>query len=171
MMEDVQEPTSKTIFVTKDTYTGALGGFLGADAKCQAEADSPGSRAKGTYRARLGHFKSGLLPGDRWFARYDLPYMLVDGSTKVADNYSDLTDGSLDHEINMTPDGTVYTGFFDVWSDYTALGVRDVNKDCVSWYSGTAVGGIGRGSLTNERWAFDTTVDCAIMNRIYCIEQ
>ena len=173
MMEDVQEPTSKTIFVTKGRFTGALGFWLGGDAKRQAEADAPGSKAKGTYKARLGHIAQDFEPG-RWISKHDLPYMLVDGKTKVADHYYDLTDGTIDHIINMAADGTV-VGALNAWSDIDAYGAWRTLSNCLNWSQGTSgyTGGFGLPGSTDENWAWYAPFPIGCHNELslICVEQ
>lgn len=45
-------PNLRRVFITEDSYRGDLGGFEGADQKCQAEAQKQGF--SGTWRAFLG---------------------------------------------------------------------------------------------------------------------
>ncbi len=92
----------KTVFVTSAAFKGNLGGLTGADAKCQAEADGPASIVpSGTYLAWLSDvFDS----PDIRFTKSSHPYILSDG-TKIAEDFTDLTDGSILHAINIDPTG------------------------------------------------------------------
>ncbi len=92
----------KTVFVTSAQFNGNLGGLEGADAKCQAEADGPASIVpSGTYLAWLS---DGTDSPDTRFTKSAHPYILLDG-TKIAENYTDLTDGSILNAINIDPTG------------------------------------------------------------------
>ena len=92
----------KTVFVTSESFNGNLGGLAGADAICQAEADGPASIVpSGTYLAWLS---DGTDSPDTRFTRSAHPYTLPDG-TKIAEDFSDMTDGSILHTFNIDPTG------------------------------------------------------------------
>jgi hypothetical protein len=90
---------SNTVFLSSAVYDGAMGGLDGADAKCQALADAAG--LPGTFKAWLSD--STGSPSTR-FTQSTLRYVRVDG-VKVADDWADLTDASLDAPINVTENG------------------------------------------------------------------
>ncbi|MFM7297985.1 MAG: MopE-related protein, partial [Planctomycetota bacterium] len=87
---------SRYAFVTSTMHTGNLGGLAGADSICQTRATAAG--LPGTYRAWIG--TSAGSPATR-FNRSTVPYVLVNG-TVVANNWTDLTDGTLASPINRT---------------------------------------------------------------------
>src|SRR5438067_1391069 len=93
-------PPNKVVFVTSQIYTAALGGLAGADAKCQSLATGAG--LTGTYKAWLS--SSSVDARDR-LTHSAIPYVLSDRTTVVADNWSDLVDGSLKHAIDKTETG------------------------------------------------------------------
>ncbi|MCA9638983.1 MAG: DUF4215 domain-containing protein, partial [Myxococcales bacterium] len=80
---------ARRVFVTSTLYQGNLGGLAGADAKCQARAQAAG--LPGTFLAWLSDNTNN--PNTR-FTKSMGPYVLVNG-TKIANNYTDLTDGTL----------------------------------------------------------------------------
>ena len=89
----------KTVFVTNASFKGNLGGLTGADEKCQAEADDLASIVpSGTYLAWLS---DGTDSPDTRFAKSSDPYVLPDG-TRIAEDFTDLTDGSILQLLNMT---------------------------------------------------------------------
>lgn len=91
----------KTVFITSQVFNGNLGGLAGADAKCQQLATAAG--LGGTYKAWLSDSTTDAR--DR-LTHATVPYRLVDGTT-VANDFTDLTDGSLDAPINRAENGTV----------------------------------------------------------------
>ena len=94
MINTVQaaDRNEKTVFVTKSSFKSNMGGLAGADAKCQAEADDPASIVPpGTY---LPWLSDGQDSPDTRFTRSSHPYVRPDG-TKFAEDYTDLTDGSI----------------------------------------------------------------------------
>ena len=166
--------TAKRVFVTSTTYSGNLGGLSGADAKCQASADA--ASLGGTWKAWLSDT---FISASSRFARSDSPYKLLDGRI-IADNWSDLTDGSINHAINLSEyKSTVDAG--NVWTNTTRSG--EINKDisiqpahCQNWTDSTAdkkgsIGSTWSGS-TNHNWTesgYDWCVNPS--KRLFCFEQ
>ena len=92
----------KTVFVTSVSFNGNLGGLTGADDKCQAQADGPASVVpSGTYLAWLS---DGTDSPDTRFTKSAHPYILPNG-TKIAEDFTDLTDGSILHPIDIDTTG------------------------------------------------------------------
>jgi hypothetical protein len=167
---------SKIVFVSSASYTGNLGGVAGADAKCQTLATAAGF--SGTFKAWISDI-NGNTPAAS-FTHYPLPYLRVDG-VKVADNWADLTDGSLDAAISVDEYGATYNG--RVWTATTAAGELQVPwgpdhtnyGNCYNWTS--ASGNIPPGALygqstsTDSLWAVDWMYYCIIQYPLYCFEQ
>jgi len=159
-----------TVFV--DTTTPSLANDFGplsvADARCQATADTAG--LPGTYMAWISNDTES--PSTR-FNQAPLPYVRVDGTTVIASNYTDLTDGTLQAAIFLDQNGndtiitdSVMTG---TNADGTPTTVNcsnwTVNDDSANFIIGVAFSAVS--SWTN----FDT-FDCSITgNFVYCFEQ
>ena len=92
--------SSNRVFVTSTNYTGNLGGLAGADAKCQERANA--ANLGGTWKIWLSDTTGS--PSTR-FTKSSNPYKLLNGTT-IANNWSDLTDGTLQNPLNMTELGT-----------------------------------------------------------------
>jgi hypothetical protein len=153
-----------------------MGGLVGADAICQGLADDAG--LTGMYLAWLS---DGDTPPATRFARADTTYALVDG-TAVADDWDDLTDGTLLHAINRTesggaaPLGTHTCGQDAVWSNVTATGgTANGAAHCSGWTDTNAVQShSGRYDMTGEDWSascYGGGAVCLWMSPIYCFEQ
>lgn len=145
---------------------GNLGGLTGADAICQGLADGVG--LGGTFQAWLGD--SSDSPSTR--SSQAGPYLRTDGSI-AADDWVDLTDGSLDLPISLDENGIARTG--SAWSNIAAVGAvpESGTAHCSDWTSGTAGGG-RRGSVTatDATWTeIGSGVLCDVPSRLYCIEQ
>lgn len=94
-------PSGNIVFVTSQRHTGNFGGVTGADSLCQSLANSAG--LAGTFKAWLSGSSVSSSPSAR-FSQSSAPYLLVDG-TVIANNWGDLTDGSIQNPINLDEAG------------------------------------------------------------------
>jgi hypothetical protein len=167
-----ESPAFHYIFVTSATFDGNLSGLSGADAKCQANAQS--AALPGTYSALLSG--TGVNAADR-FGDFEL--RLTDGVTVVANNKADLFDGSLDAAISMDASGNsvLQSGTQTVWtatlSDGTYYGENCNNSSSLADWSTTSARTLaGLASSTTSGWITGAGVQpCAGLNRLYCIQQ
>jgi len=132
----------KTGFVTSASFKSNMGGLAGADGMCQAEADDPASIVpSGTYMAWLS---VGIDSPDTRFTKSSHPYVLPDG-TKIAENYTDLTDGSILHALNVDATGAPVLGLQRMWTDTKSDGTSVQRfvanarfNSCNAWNATTA---------------------------------
>lgn len=158
------------MFLTSTQYSGNLGGVSGADAKCQARADAVSlggswtawiSTSDSTAASRVTHSNAG--------------YVLVDETTTVANSWTDLTDGSLDNNIDMfETGGTCPTGAAEqyVWTGTDATGGY-APPICGSWNSTLFVTGqLGDTTSITAYWTkyIGVTGSCNTFRRLYCFE-
>jgi hypothetical protein len=164
----------KKVFVTKASYTGNLGGTAGADAKCQTAASNAG--LSGTYMAWISAKTAASAPAMRFTTKATVPYRLVDG-TRIADDWTDLTDGSLLTGIILDEDGDVVSSedvatntttagaMKSSVADYSCNGWTYGNGDLYDWHHGT-IGAIG------SDWSdMSTNSFCDWGSRLICVEQ
>ena len=167
------------IFVTSTVHDCALGGLTGADAICQARAQA--ANLPGTYKAWLSTGQMNGTPLAR-FTHAMVPYVKVDG-VQVADNWMDLTDGTIDSPINTTetggpaPVGDMTCQLNSVWSNTLPSGaVFNANNSCNNWTS-INVGGAhwGYSTSTSGTWTSACSVGqngfCFVSAPIYCFQQ
>jgi hypothetical protein len=143
-----------------DTTTGNIGGIAGADASCAARAAQLG--LTGTFRAWISDATTS--PSTR-FLQDQVAYARLDG-TRIADNWADLTDGTLDAPIVPVVTTSVWTG--------TEFDGEGVSGTCNNWTSnnGSVVGRRGVASQTNSQWsATATDLPCSFAHALYCFEQ
>jgi hypothetical protein len=151
------------VFVTGGTGTGdEVMSIEAANFACASRADNAG--LSGTYLAWIATSASDD-PESR-FVPSSSPYYLPNG-TKVADNWADLTDGTLDAAINLTetggpPAAVVWTA---VGSNGTASGV-----DCTDWGSSSGSGTKGSTSSTTSTWTSNSTQSCSSQAALYCFQ-
>jgi hypothetical protein len=148
-----------------------MGGLSGADAKCQAEADDPASIVpSGTYLAWLS---DGADSPDTRFTKSSHPYRLPDG-TKIAENYTDLTDESILHEINL--DATrMSVGHQQYWTGTNADGTTYRKNDtCGAWGAtppSYVYGMTGHTANKTSSWTSYRGYPCRRTFRLACFQQ
>ena len=158
------------IFVTSETFSGNLGGYQGADDKCQAAASDAG--LTGTFRAWLS--TSTQAPQDT-LVHSAVPYRRLDDA-QVAQNWPDLLDGILDNPINLTEKMTFVPGPVcdarAAWTASFANGMAyDTNNTCSDWMSSSGTTTGGNPSEPTGAWSQGCPLSCASMASLYCVEQ
>jgi hypothetical protein len=138
-----QAPDGKIVFVTEGQWTGDLGGVAGADAKCNAAAQSANPPLPGTYVAWLS--TSTIDAKDRLTPAVG-PYRLPNGVVVGVDT-DDLIDGVLSNAIDVNEFGIRLPG----------EGVFGVSR---SVWTGTVFDGTGTGFHCDD-WTDATTFDSA----------
>ncbi len=130
----------------------------------------------------------GLTPFKAWlsdaanspsttFVQSALPYVRVDGVI-VANNWADLTDGTLQapiyrDEAGAQPPPTDPFPFNDAWTGTDPDGTG-VAEHCVAWTSGDFIniGQLGDYSLeTDPQWTGLALAGCSTSARLYCFQQ
>jgi hypothetical protein len=167
-------PTKKYIFVTARSWFGDFGSGEIGDDLCQSEADAIGSLVKGkTFMALItGDMVREFGLGSRRFTPYAVPYVLVN-EVVIANNYSDLINGTLDHRINVDQfgRGNIAQG---VWTGLDQSGIGIESSSCGGWdFNGaTDFGRRGSTDSLDSNWISSLDVACnSNQARLYCIEQ
>ncbi len=143
--------------------------------------DNKGS-LPGVYRAWIA--TGGAHPSDRFInPPSDLPfdYVLPDG-TVVANDWADLTDGTLDVAINVMADGvTQYHGY--VWTSANADGTYNTANDNDQYLYGTCeywtennlpygIGRVGHSDAVDAGWTVQPGFhNCTNTYAVYCVRQ
>jgi hypothetical protein len=96
-------PASRRAFISSGKWTANLGGALGADALCQSAATA--ASLNGKWMAWVSTTTSS--PKSR-FVHSAVPWKLLDG-TVIANDWSDLTSGALEHNMNRDENGALVT--------------------------------------------------------------
>ncbi len=156
----------RLVFVTSAVYDGDdLGSVAAAHAECGARAAAAG--LVGTYRAWLADTAT---PAGAGFSAASVPYVLLDGTT-IADDFADLTDGTLAHAIDVDEGGAA-VGTASVWTGALASGAPAASQ-CLDWTS-QASGESGHTGSTGEGgpgWTDGAALACDETARLYCFEQ
>lgn len=98
-------------------------------------------------------------------------YQLIDG-TRIADDWADLTDGTIQAGINLDDEGVEFPGSLFVWTGSESDGDAEVST-CNGFTSkaGTDTGASGFTADTNLDWTNGASRACDRQARLYCIEQ
>jgi hypothetical protein len=157
------------VFVTRRSYSGAeIGGLGGADTICAGEAQD--ESLPGTYKAWLSDSRSSVASR---MSHGSMPYVMVDG-TKVADDWNDLTDGSLDAPITLTSGGE-NVGLGGVWTATTPSGDTSYPANtCVDWTSDSGMGADGYHGASNGDWTLNSVQpldSCSVRSPLYCFQE
>ena len=152
-----------SVFVTSGKFDGNLGGLAGADDICQASADA--EELGGTdWTAWLSD-----STGNAINRIPDGQYRLIDGTTQVADDKADLTDGFLNAAINLDEFGNQRTGF--AWTGTQDDGTGTGNN-CNDWTDSSTESGGDRGAtdVRNSEWTLLNAdpAQCSERYRLYC---
>jgi hypothetical protein len=160
-------PSERRVFVTSQTYTGALGGIAGADDACVALAGA--AALGGQWKAWVG---DGIDAPVTTFVQSRVPYVLVGGPTVAAD-WADLTDGTLAAAIDRDETGSAVdaAGNTHVWTGASTTGTP-LPYHCEGWTT-TTPDFTPRGlfTATDSAWVMSGPDPCATANRLYCFEQ
>lgn len=162
----------KTIraFVTNQSFDPNFSDLGGADNVCQSIAD--GASLGGDWVAWLStDSKSAIskltLDGSEDFTRID--------QQVIANNVSDLLDGSLDLPLNIDQQGNLVSGTVGayVWTGTSNNGLNRPNLNCVNWTSSSAGDSGGVGELTTSGWteANSSSLSCIQQAKLYCFEK
>jgi hypothetical protein len=120
-----------------------------------------------------GEFKAWLSTIDSAVAdrmtRSSVPYVRTDGA-RIADDWDDLTDGSLLSLINR--DANAAEQAADVWTGTLPSGLSYTETDCDGFTNGTAGFALcGTTQSINANWTANQIPACDTPLRLFCIEQ
>lgn len=178
-------------FVTSQAYDGNLvqrasdlglaptDGLDAADKLCKYLADrSTNTNVRGkSWKAWLSD--STNSPSTR-FNQSTIPYQLVNGTTVVANNWTDLTDGSIQNRININESGVVNIAAQTVWTVTDQTGAKETfdkpSLACDNWSNSTnryLANGMGDNSYTDSKWTANGWLQytCNQQAYLYCFEQ
>jgi len=156
------------VFLYSTSGGNSLGGVTGADNTCQIVASE--HKLAGTYKAWIADSNPGSAPASR-FTQSSVPYVNVLG-TKIADNWADLTDGTVDNAISYLANGTA-PGTNGVWTNVNTNGTQfsaTSTEHCSDWTT-SSNGRFGHRGLANSQWTNSGNAACVSSYNVYCFEQ
>ena len=155
----------RRVFLSSATFSGKLGGLLGADTKCQSLASAKGLGTK--FKAWLSDDTQS--PATRFETDFAGRYRRVSGAT-VAIGWADLTDAMLQVAIQHDEGGALKTG--DVWTNTMSDGTSSGVSHCKNWtsFANTDLGSSGQSNKSDGGWTNWVATECNVFLRIYCFE-
>lgn len=158
-----EDPTERVVFVHNGTTGMLTGAATNWDGFCQVDAGNKG--LAGNYMAWISDSTSS--PSTR-FTQASVPYVLVDG-TQIADDWADLTDGTLDAPINLDAVGSVYFG--TIQTGTTTSGTHS-GSSCSDWTT-ASMPSRGDPTSTSSTWTdgYAGLEACNNSMAFYCFEQ
>ena len=166
--------SSRRIFVTSTLHAADFGGLAQADAICQMRAQA--ASLPGTYKAWLS---DGVTSAAQRLEHFNGPYYRVFNgvSELIANDWSDLTDGTIARaivttEFGLVRDATATTTAHVSWTGTTPSGAGST-LHCNGWTTTSMAlrGTVGRQADGDTRWTEYGQAFCSVSARLYCVEQ
>jgi hypothetical protein len=155
--------------VTSAIIPANFGSALAADAQCRSIAQG---LLGGTWASWTSDSTSSAASR---LEHADVPYVLVDGVTVVAANWTELTSGTLQHGIDMDENKVTQAGV-EVWTGTDTTGGFVSGETCSDWtttvHSTTVTAEVGISTRTDSTWTAVYLQFCDYTyQHLYCIEQ
>ncbi len=167
------------VFITSQTFNGALGGITGADNQCQTLANTAGVGGSGTeWKAWISD--STQSPASRFTLDKSKPFKLLNG-LPLANNWNDLIDGVIANPINVTEwSQQDISSSYPILTNTNHLGNQfGPTSHCSNWAS--TLGAFGSGYLDTviSTWTGGglanpyrpPTNPCGNPGKLYCFDQ
>ncbi|MCY1071148.1 DUF4215 domain-containing protein [Nannocystis sp. RBIL2] len=165
----------RIVFATATTYTGALGGLDGADAKCAEAAQWLDLPPDVQWSAWLSDSSADPATGGRFDTLYSGYYKLPTGPI-VAHGWGELTTLPLITGIGVDETGNTLDIPAPVWSNTFRNGTRIGADHCDDWTSEAAetLGRLGVAGPTNMTWSdapANNPAACSQLFHLYCFQR
>jgi hypothetical protein len=161
----------RVVFATsKQWYPDELGGVAGAQQKCNEVALDPSAHARVKGRKFRPWLSVNGSSPQTTMVHGTGAYVLPTG-TKIANDWTDLTDQTIAGAINVTESGGAVDGFGLVWTGTDPIG-NATGVDCSGWKTRDAEGTMGKAFDTDLGWTQQSNPDsCNEDHRLYCFEE
>ena len=156
-------PRERVVFVTSASFTGDLGGIVGADAKCQlAAAAVPGLNGK-TFKAWLSDASS--EPATSFTT--DGSFVTATGAL-LAESFTQFRGSVLLSKLTTETGAPTSSS---VWTGTDTTGWR-MGDRCNNWTSAAASdrGVYGDSTLNAWYWSYWDAATCDVPAALYCVE-
>lgn len=170
---DSQDPNCSSlwlrVFVTKNTFSPNFGSATAADAVCQAAAVA--ASRTGTFKAFISSSTSNAAsritnaPGRPWYMYSAIP-------ARIADNLTDLLDGTIQQAINVDEFGADIGNPKFAWTGSKTNGTVQPSNTCNDWTTTQAnvKGTRGAADKIDAQWVNQPDATCNQSYRLYCFQ-
>jgi hypothetical protein len=143
--------------------------IIGADKTCHNQAGYGDLPNADKFKAWISFGDSS--PSTRFDTDFIGPYVLVDGTVVVRAGWVDLTDGTLEHGINLDQDGLDLNPYNIAWTGTLPNGTPAANN-CNDWQISEAGKFTPAGDplSNNGTWTEGLLTKCSSLGRFYCFE-
>lgn len=163
---DASGGSDQRIFATSSSWTGNLGGISGAHTLCNTAA---------TAASLVGNWKAIISAPNSGNANVDLIISAVVrnmNGDKVADDASDLWDGTIDAAIGYNEFGASVNK--SIWTGTSTTGIAELSSNaCVDWTTSTGIdtAAYGHSTQSTGQWIIGVTpLACSNSYGLYCID-
>jgi len=162
----------RVVFLTQTQVNPNFGGFDGATERCNTAAKNGNGFVRGkafvAWVSDATHVpQNSFVHGTK---RYYLP---DDAGTTVANDWTELTSGTLRAPINVFEDGSRAAATPDAWTGTTANGTA-TTIDCSHWTvvdAGAVKGTRGAATSITQAWSNEDADNCDTNHHLYCFEK
>lgn len=173
---EIKVKDSTLVFLSSASFGGGFEKIKEADNQCSQLAAKAGLPDYSNYKAWISDGYTFVK--DRFF-HSPLPYKLINGEI-IANNWEDLTDGTIDLAINLDEFGNYHAQEM-AWTgtDPAGNGRPYTDFNCANWTThrcpsgdSTYSGKVGINYSNGEQWtAREGSLGCCALARLYCFEQ
>ena len=165
LLPETGESNNYRAFVTSKEYDGILDSKEDYSSVCSYLGNLPGSSDNSYWVAWLSTPSRSVKDKIR-----DLKYVLMNNSTVIAYNKTDLIDGKLGSPINMDESQNIVNDAV-VWTGTSQNGIG-TSSNCSNWTSSnqSLKATYGLSSSTDSTWTSKDLKTCDNKARLYCFE-
>ena len=175
--ESRSDSSQQLVFATSKQTTGNIGGLDGGDVFCMQRSRE--AELTGCFKAWLS---TSVENASARLTHHSTPYRLVDGTT-IANDWTDLTDDSLQAPINLDEFGNTPPVWEQSGNSYKIVltatkadGTFRAGKACGSWTNETGSTEFGRWNQSSHYWTYAYTINlgapsCGYSAVLYCFQQ
>lgn len=162
-------PPSDIYMFNAGQYNGDLDGRTGVEAKCFAARKAKGSSLPAQHVHGFISIASGDAIADmpvNYKVPTDRPIVGPGGNVIIANNWTDLLNGTIDYSLEYAGVLTVST---DWWSGSNSSGAFDPSYSCNNWESDAATGTFGQSGAINANWIYYSSAPAACSSSKYLL--
>jgi hypothetical protein len=172
----IPDDAKRIVFVTDGVWLGDMGGLSGVLGKCTDAARAV--PLEGKYLPWISTENFSPFADFKNQDTLNVPYVMLSGE-QVAESFSALTSGTLEHAIDINEWGIKRDTTLGVWTNTTYDGkMRPGGLDCSGWTDEGSTAEVGDTAHTDAKWtdSYGAACDGATFpsgsgGHLYCFQQ